>query len=150
MIDKHLPVKHLMSRDVISVKPDTIMTDVAYVLRTNNLHHIPVVEDGFVQGMLSASDLHKLEHHFTLFRSSQAEETNEAILRSVLARDVMVHPVVTIREDDTVQKAADIFKENLFRALPVLDSAKKLAGIITPYDLMVYAFGPGSTAELQS
>ena len=52
------------------------------------------------------------------------------------ARDVMVAPVITVSEDETVRDAARLLIANRISALPVVDSAGKLAGIITEADLM--------------
>jgi len=140
MFDLKTPVKEVMTDHVISVEPTAVMTTVAEIFRTHQIHHIPVVEDGKVIGMISTAELNRLEHHFSLFKSSQAKDINTAIFGSLLAREVMTSKIVMIRESDTVQFAADIFKENLFRALPVVDEEKHLVGILTPYDLMVYAY----------
>lgn len=137
-----------MTEHVITVAPDTVMTAVVDLFKTNAIHHIPVVDDGKVIGMVSSSDYYKLEHHFTLFRTNHAEAMNQAIFSSLLAKEVMTSPVATVRATDTVQFAADIFKENLFHALPVLDEKGKIIGIITPYDLMVYAYGAEHLAAL--
>ena len=52
----------------------------------------------------------------------------------------MTKQVATVSPDDTMDYAVDIFRENLFRALPVVDKDKKLVGILTPYDIMTWAF----------
>ena len=52
---------------------------------------------------------------------------------------MMTKEPMTIEPEDTLGLAADIFKANKFRALPVLEG-KELVGIVTPYDLMQYAF----------
>ena len=148
MFDRHIPVRVIMTENVLTVGPDTVMTEVVRVFKTNNVHHIPVVEKGRVLGMISASDYYKLEHHFTLFKTHRAEEMNAAIFNSLLAKEVMTTPVATVRATDTVQFAADIFKENLFHALPVVDDQKKIVGIVTPYDLVVYAYGAEYLSEL--
>ena len=142
MFDRSIPIHLVMTDRVIMVTPDTVMTEVARLFRVNHVHHIPVVEAGRVVGMISTADLHRLEHHFTLFRTAQADEVNEAILGSLLAREVMSPQVVTVRGVDSIQYAADIFKENLFRALPVVDEERRIIGMLTPYDLMVYAYNP--------
>jgi acetoin utilization protein AcuB len=148
MFDRHIPVRQIMSDKVLTVGPDTVMTEVVRLFKSNTVHHIPVVENGRVLGMISSGDFHRLEHHFTLFKTHRSDEMNEAIFSSLLAKEVMQTPVATVRASDTVQFAADIFKENLFHALPVLDDHKKLVGILTPYDLMVYAYTPDYLAEL--
>ena len=148
MFDRHTPIRMIMTEKVITVGPETVMSEVAAMFNSKSVHHIPVVEDDKVLGMISTSDYYKLEHHFTLFKTHQADEMNAAIFRSLLAKEVMTAPVATVRSNDTVQFAADIFKENLFHALPVVDEKKKIVGIITPYDLMVFAYGPEYLAEL--
>jgi CBS-domain-containing membrane protein len=142
MFDRLAPVRKIMTTQVITVEPNTVMTEVARLFKTNNVHHIPVVKKGRVLGILSTTDINRLEHHFTLFRTTQAEEINMAVLSSLIAREVMSPHVVTVRESDSVQFAADIFRENLFRALPVVNDRREIVGIITPYDLMIYAFTP--------
>ena len=81
-----------------------------------------------------------LEDHFTLFNNKNSEAMNQAIMRSLLVKDVMTRQVATISPNDTVEFAAGIFRENLFHALPVADSQKNFLGIITPYDLLNYAY----------
>lgn len=131
-----------MVSHVLTVPPEATMTEVVALFKANNVHHIPVVDQGRVLGMISATDYRHLEHHFTHFKSHKAEEMNTAIFSSLLANEVMTSPVATIRATDSIQFAADIFKENLFHALPVVDENKRIVGILTPYDLVVYAYGP--------
>jgi CBS domain-containing protein len=52
------------------------------------------------------------------------------------ARDVMVSPVITIGEDETVRDAAKLLIENRISAVPVVDNAGKLVGIVSEADLM--------------
>jgi CBS domain-containing protein len=52
------------------------------------------------------------------------------------AQDVMVSPVVTVGEDATVQEVAKLLIDQRVSAVPVLDAAGKIAGIVTESDLM--------------
>jgi CBS domain-containing protein len=52
------------------------------------------------------------------------------------AQDVMVSPVVTVSENATVQDVARLLIEKRISAVPVVDKAGKLAGIVTESDLM--------------
>jgi CBS domain-containing protein len=54
----------------------------------------------------------------------------------MLARDVMVSPVITVGVDATVHDVARTLLENRISAVPVLDGKGKLAGIVTEGDLM--------------
>ena len=52
------------------------------------------------------------------------------------ARDVMVSPVITARKSATVREVANILLEKRISAVPVVDDAGKLVGIVTESDLM--------------
>ncbi|MGQ0680837.1 CBS domain-containing protein [Bradyrhizobium sp.] len=54
----------------------------------------------------------------------------------MIARDVMTSPVITISENATIQDAARLLIKERISAVPVLDEAGKLAGIVTESDLM--------------
>jgi CBS domain-containing protein len=140
VLDLNTPVKNVMTDRVISVGPNTVMTDVVEIFRTNHIHHLPVLDDQKIVGIISTAEIGKLEHHFTLFKTKDSDKINTALFASLIAREVMTSQVATIHVDDTVQQAADVFKENLFRALPVVNDDKDVVGILTPYDLMIHAY----------
>lgn len=52
------------------------------------------------------------------------------------ARDIMVSPVITVSESETVRGLAKLLVGNRISAVPVLDGAGKLVGIVTEGDLM--------------
>jgi CBS domain-containing protein len=141
IIEKTTRISAIMTPNVIVVQPEDTMDVVQDIFRKHNIHHLPVVEDGQVVGILSHSDYLKLLHGFTLFKTRKSDEYNDAILRSLLVREVMTKQVATLSPDDTLELAAGFFRENLFRALPVVDDENMLVGIITTYDLITHAYG---------
>ena len=52
------------------------------------------------------------------------------------ARDVMVSPVITVSENDTVRDVARTLVEKHISAVPVVDEVGKLVGIVSEADLM--------------
>lgn len=139
-MNKQIAVGEIMTANVITVHPNDTMDQVQRVFRGNAIHHLPVVQDDKVVGILSEKDYLRLLHGFTLFKNQQSEDFNEAVLRSLLVGEVMTRQVATVQVDDTAEVAAGYFRENLFHALPVLDDDGKLVGILTSYDLLCYAF----------
>ncbi len=140
MFDKYEKVRTVMTANVVTVQPNDTMDKVADLFTSNHFHHLPVVDFGKLVGIISSTDFHMLENHFTLFNNKNAKDMNAAIMRSLLVKDVMIKQVVTVGPDDTLDFAAGIFRENLFHALPVADNEKIFLGIITMYDLMNYAY----------
>lgn len=52
------------------------------------------------------------------------------------ARDTMVSPVITVRDDATVQDVAKTMIARRISAVPVIDKTGKLVGLVTEADLM--------------
>lgn len=46
-----------MIREIVSVKPDTPVSEVAHIMRNQRIHRVLVVEDGELQGILTTFDL---------------------------------------------------------------------------------------------
>ena len=128
-----------MTTDVISVKPEDTIAVVRDKINHITAHHMPVVEDNKIVGMISMNDIHKMEHHFTIFNNPEANDSNRQLFASMLAKDIMTTSVITVHEDDTIGKAVDLLLENMFHALPVINHEEQLVGIITTFDLIKHS-----------
>lgn len=51
-------------------------------------------------------------------------------------KDIMTSEIVTVREDDTVEKCANLLITHNLSGLPVLDESGKVKGIVTEGDLI--------------
>lgn len=138
MINK--TIEDVMTQTVICVFPRDTMDKVDHIFKTRNIHHIPVVEDQKVVGMISKSDYYQILHGFTLFKAPASKKYNEAVLRSLLAREVMTQQVATLHPEDSLEKAAGYFRENLFHAIPIVNREDKIVGILSTYDLITFCF----------
>lgn len=148
MTDKTTTVAQIMSTPVITVKPNDTMSDVQDIFRKHNIHHIPVVDEGKVVGIISKSDYYRLLHGFTLFKTQKSEQYNDAIMRSLLAGEAMTRQVATLAPGDSLEMAVGFFRENLFHALPVVDKGR-LIGILTTFDLLTHAYSTPFIMEEQ-
>ncbi|MFU8795154.1 MAG: CBS domain-containing protein [Dethiobacteria bacterium] len=57
---------------------------------------------------------------------------------AILAKDVMTVPVITVKADTPLKRAAEILDENFFSGMPVVNDAGKLVGIISETDILRY------------
>ena len=135
-------IRDIMTSDLIIARPDETIAAVRKKLIDNLIHHIPVVADGKVQGMISLNDIYRMEHHFTVFNNPEAEASNQQLFSSMLAKEIMTTPVVKIREDEPVSIAVDIFLQNMFHALPVVNYDDELVGMVTTFDLIRHSLEP--------
>lgn len=135
------PVKEYMTADVITVLSNSQLEEAKAIFDTNSIHHLPVVDDeNRLEGIISKTDLLLLMDWGTKYDLTSSKRKNAFLLKSNLAIDLMEENVVSVSPDDTVEKCYDIFKENYFHAIPVVDDDHKLIGLITTYDLLIAAY----------
>lgn len=136
----NIKVKDIMTTDVISVLENDSMQTVSDIIKTSNIHHVPVTdEDNNLRGIISKLDVVLLQDWATNLNLRSALKTNAQVFRSQTAGQRMTTQMAKISPDDTLEICADIFKENLFHCLPVLDEGQ-LVGIVTTYDLLRIAY----------
>jgi diguanylate cyclase (GGDEF)-like protein len=72
----------------------------------------------------------------------QAIEQYGGIFQDVLARDVMTPLALCLRENETIDDAAEFFLQSGISSTPVLDVNSKLAGFLSEKDLMAVMVSP--------
>ncbi len=145
---RHLKVHEVMTTDVYIIQPDTTLLEAQKIFQANTFHHLPVVSDGHLQGILSKSDILLISSAFPLDDPALRAEKNQPLLSRMLAEEVMTRNVVRLRPDMALEVAVGIFLENLFHALPVVDEKGNLLGILSWLDLIRVAYVPQQ--QLQS
>lgn len=135
-----LKVKEVMTTEVITVRENDVMSKVENLMNEHKFNHIPIVDDqNNLMGILTRNDIQLLKDWGTNLNLRTSLKANEQLLNSNTADDRMNRNIVKVSPEDTLEVCADIFKENLFHALPVTDN-NKLVGIITTYDLINVAY----------
>lgn len=126
------PISEIMTKDVICVQAEDSVLKVEEIFSCNPIHHIMVVEDGELVGVVSKTDMMLLykEYAYT------AEKLNAS---GMLIEDIMTPDPLSLEIDDTIGLAADIIMANKFHSIPVVDDGK-LVGIVTNHDLVKFAF----------
>ncbi len=71
-------VDSIMSKQLITIDPDTELTDIVSIMTRNNISHLPVVEDGRLVGIISDRDLiEALNDILNMFRAEEIRATGE-------------------------------------------------------------------------
>ena len=139
-VDPSTMVREIMTKDLITVRDDQLVTDVAHIFDIEEIHHLPVVDTEMnLLGIISKSDFFKISHGINLFRNRAHQNQNQALYKSLLTSEIMTRKIAFLHPDDPVSLAVGIFRENLFHALPVVEG-QKLVGIVTPLDIMNMCF----------
>lgn len=128
-------VKSIMTKNVITIDVNRSLVDVKKVFQKNKIRHLPVTSDGRLVGMISQTDILRIS--FGNNFEEEDKEIDEAIFEMLSINQIMKSEVTTIEADQPIRKAAEIFTEKEFHALPVLMQGE-LVGILTTTDLINY------------
>jgi CBS domain-containing protein len=143
-----LTAKDIMNKDVVTVRPDTSLEELASLLMKNQISGAPVVDaGGALYGIVTENDLiaqNRRLHIPTVvsfldaaiyLESSKkfAEEVRRVTATKV--GDICARKVVTISEDTTLTDIATIMSEKKVHLLPVVRSGA-VVGIVGKRDVV--------------
>jgi CBS domain-containing protein len=132
---KNDPISKIMSTNIVSVHQRQKPSDVRHIICESNIHHVPVVDGKKLVGLISFTDLMKLN----IIISGADERTIDAIVdQQFTIQDIMTTELTTIKSTDSVRQASKILAEGNFHSLPVIDNEKHIVGIVTMTDLIRY------------
>ena len=118
-----------MTRNPKTISPDDPLSHAVRILQEHRFHHLPVVEEGRLVGILSDTDL----RNASFAPPSGEGRTGQPGDRPV--REAMRTEVWSVTPEDSVEDALLILTREKFGALPVL-SGNRVVGIITRTDLL--------------
>jgi CBS domain-containing protein len=126
------PVNRVMTEPVLCVEIGAKPSEMFRLLAEYNVHHLPVVRDGRLVGMISSSDLMKID--FLMPRTAQARL--EYLDSRFRIESLMRAPVMTVGPTTSVEQAARLMVRHGIHALPVVGVDEYLLGIVTTTDIM--------------
>ena len=129
----------LMTKDPVCSMPDSMVAEVAKLMKRENIGPIPVIENEQTRklvGIVTDRDL----------ALKIVAEGRDA--KSTKVEAVMTRQVVTCHADDDVQKALDAMSEHQLRRIPVVDSDHRILGIISQADVATRVNEPEKTAAV--
>lgn len=131
-----------MTTDLLTVRPDDPAATVQELFRSGNIHHVPVVDNDKLVGIVSSSDMLR-----TCLRELTASSTLD-----ITVRDIMMENPVVLESSASLRDAAKKLSEGGYHSLPVVDPDQTLVGIVTSVDLAEHLYrqlpsGDGSLPE---
>ncbi|MEK6893976.1 MAG: CBS domain-containing protein [Nanoarchaeota archaeon] len=112
-----MKIKDLMKKPVVTEK-DVTLSEVAKVMNKYSINSLIVVKDERIVGIVT--------HHDLIKYFGQTKKVFEIMTKNVL----------TVRDDDKIQKAIEIVREKGIGIFPVVDNKGKLVGILDSKDLL--------------
>ena len=124
-------IKQWMSSPVITVTPDTSLTEARELLSEEHIRALPVLKNNQLVAIITRRGLLRVDLSYLVDESWQqpVDLTEEKV------GDIMTINPLVIRPDSVIPKAARIMLENKITALPVVEKGR-LVGIVTNSDFL--------------
>jgi CBS domain-containing protein len=143
-----LKVKDIMTKNLITVTPDTEITYASKLLLERHVNGIPVVdESGTLVGILCQSDLIAqqkkipipsvfsfMDGLIPLTSKKHFEKEIQKIAAITVAQAMTPNPV-TVSPETTIEEAATLMVDKNFHTLPVMEKSR-LVGIVGKEDVL--------------
>ncbi|GAB61566.1 MAG: CBS domain-containing protein [Candidatus Jettenia sp.] len=129
------PISHVMTTSLKTVQIHQKLSEVRRIFIENQLHHVPVVHDRKLVGLISTTDMLRLN---LAVSGTNSWSIDTMLDQQFTIEQVMQRNLVTIDIHSTVRKAAHLLSDGVFHSLPVVDKDNNLVGIITSTDLIRY------------
>ena len=111
-----IPVKEVMTTNVVSFREDTPVEEIALTLTSKRITGGPVIAaDGHVVGIVSETDVFSK--------------------KGKVARDIMSQHVITVSEDTGIDEAARLLVGERIRRVPVVKRGK-MVGLLSRSDVL--------------
>jgi len=145
-----MQIKEIMTREVVSVRPDTKVVEVARLLTSKAVHGVPVInKKDIVVGIITLSDffikgypdlylpsyidfLKKTSFHDKL---DPKQKEHSAKLMKATAEDIMTKDCVTVPEEMDTNDLLERYSTSSLKTIPVTNSAGKIVGIVARSDI---------------
>ena len=143
-----LKVKDIMSRELITVSPETEITKAAKILLENRINGVPVIDAfGRLVGVLTQSDLVAQQKGipvpsvFTLLESfipltsiKRIDKEMEKIA-ALTVKEAMTLEPVTVSPETEIEEVAKLMVDKKYHTLPVIEG-DKVVGIVGKEDVL--------------
>ncbi len=139
-----MEAREVMTRDVVTVSPDTTVGEIAAIFVRHRISAVPVVSGKHLLGIVSQTDLARRSETGTekrrkwwleVFADPDAKAREYIKSHGLRAEDVMTRFVVSVPEDASLAEVADVLDAHRIRQVPVM-SEGHLVGMISRADLV--------------
>lgn len=133
------PVSRIMTEAVVVIESDRPLSEAFDCFRHYQIHHLPVVRDGRLAGMLSTADLIKVEY----FAPRGAVDRAVFLDSKFRIEQIMQTPAVSRSPSTNVSELVDFIVASGQHAITIVDGDERVLGIVTTTDIMrALLYGP--------
>jgi len=128
-------VSETMNTNLVSITPETKLSEVRTLMKENNFRHLPVVDkDGKLIGIVTDRDMRDASPS-SLLSEEEYQSTLDRVMQHTVS-EIMTKDPLTISVYFTLQDTLMVMGSRKVGALPVVDEDGYLKGIMSTRDLL--------------
>jgi acetoin utilization protein AcuB len=129
-----MKISDIMTEKVLKVRMDDSLATVRDILNNVTFHHLLVVHQNKLVGLISDRDILKL---LNLFRKSDFSKNGISfVLESRKVHQIMTRNPVTVSSDLSIEVAVKLLLKNNISCLPVVTPEREIEGIVAWQDFL--------------
>ncbi len=138
-------VSKIMQTRVITINLDDTLEHIQKLFEKHKFHHVLVVEEGELLGVISDRDVLKeiSPHINTLSEDARALKT----LRKK-AHQIMTRTPITTEKHTRMEDAANLMLNKVISCLPILSESGQIEGILSMKDILKFYIEKNGSADL--
>jgi len=150
------PLTQIVTRQPKSASPETPIPHMIATMLDNRVDMVPVLVDGELVGIVTASDIIKIFVRLNTIRqlctnvekqqkrprladmaSGSSLDLADLISSTVqTVEDSMIERVICLEKQDNLGKAVEVIQKRKFRHVPIVDEQRRLVGIVSDRDIL--------------
>ncbi|TAM00790.1 MAG: CBS domain-containing protein [Paraburkholderia sp.] len=128
-----MKVEDLMTKRIVTVGFDDTLETVREIFKEAAIHHLLVLEDGALQGVVSDRDLLRA---LSPFIDSVVETRRDVGTLNKRVHQIMTRTPITLHPDAEVAEAIQLLLAHSISCIPVVDDKRRPVGIVSWRDLL--------------
>ena len=131
-----MQVSEVMTKNPVAISAKSTVLDAAKKMRDEDCGILPIVDGDTVVGVVTDRDI-------VIWAAAEEKNLAETPLNNIMSKEL-----ITCQPSEQLEDIADRMTINDVRRLVVLESGKKLVGIVSIYDLMLNTGDESITDEV--
>lgn len=124
-------ITSIMTKNVVCVTSEQSILDVKHIYEKKTFHHhIPVTENGKLQGMISLVD-------FMYHIAGAGINDDTIIYKKLKTKDIMTAHPFYLTTNATIEDVAKILAKGNYHAVPIVEN-EKIVGIVSTADVIQF------------
>lgn len=128
-----MKIEKIMSTNLVTVSMDDTLKTVKELFDNTHFHHLLVVEDDILYGIISDRDVLR---SISPYVGTPAETSRDTATLNKRAHQIMTRKLITISAHVDISEAIRIFSTHKISCIPVIHGAHKPIGIISWRDVL--------------